>query len=582
LPGLAKGELVAGSRYDAVVVGAGHNGLVCAVYLARAGWKVLVLERNERVGGAVMSGEVTRPGFVHDLYAMNQNLFLGSPVYAELGGDLERHGLRYRVSEKPYSNAFPDGTSLRVYKDRDRTVRLLREHSEADAEGFGLLEEKFEGFSKALLPVYGAPLPSARAAWDLLKATRNEGIAELTDLLQIVASSTRELGDAYFETPEMKALVATWGLHMDFGPDVSGGAMFPFLEVYTDMMEGMSVVEGGASKMPEALVGLIEEYGGEVRTDAEVSRILADASGRDGGRVTGVELASGERIEAKRAVVANLTPSVLFGDLLSDRLLPERFRRRVRSYERGPGTMMVHLALDGRPRWRADGDLDGFAYVHVAPYVEDLARTYTDSMNGRIPESPLLVVGQTSAVDPTRVDTSKGAPEGGEVLWIQVRTLPSEIRGDAAGEIGATTWDEAKEPVAERVMRKLEEYAPGIGEQVLGRAVFSPEDLERHNPNLKGGDSIGGSFHLRQNFFFRPFPGWSNYKMPVENLYMVGAATWPGPGTNATSGYLAAKEILRKKGALRRGLVAGGAAVGAAGAAGAAALAGRRLVGGRR
>jgi phytoene dehydrogenase-like protein len=221
---------------------------------------------------------------------------------------------------------------------------------------------------------------------------------------------------------------------------------------------------------------------------------------------------------------------------------------------------MVRLALSGRPRWRAAEDLDEFAYVHVAPYVEDLAETYTKSLNGLLPENPLLIVGQTSAVDPSRT------PGDEEVLWIQVRTLPPEIRGDAAGEIRARTWEEAKEPFADRVMRKLEDYAPGIGDLVLERVVFSPEDLERRNPNLVGGDSVGGSHHLRQNFIFRPFPGWSNYKMPLEGLYMVGAATWPGAGTNAISGYLAAKEILRPR-VLRDRLVKAGVALGTAGTA---------------
>lgn len=555
---------MADSSYDAVVVGAGHNGLVCALYLSRAGWKTLVLERDGRVGGAVKSGEITRPGFVHDLYSMNQNLFLGSPVYAELQDDLRRHGLSYKVAEKSYSNVYPGGKSLRVYKDVDRTMDLLREHNERDAEGFGRLFEQFQAFSKAFLPVYGTPLPSFEAAWALLQAARTQGLNELTDLVQIVMSSTRELG-TYFGSEEMRALIATWGMHMDFGPDVSGGGMFPFLETFTDMVEGMSITEGGASKMPEALAALIRESGGEVRTEAEVIRILTEsgangsANGNVGGRATGVELSSGERIEASRAVVANLTPSVLFGDLLSPDELQPQFRRRVRRYERGPGTMMVHLALSGRPRWEAGEDLDEFAYVHIAPYVEELARTYTQSVNGYLPESPLLIVGQTSAVDPSRT------PNDEEILWIQVRTLPSEIKGDAAGEISATSWDEAKEPFAERVMDKLEQYAPGIRDLILDRVVFSPEDLERHNPNLVGGDSIGGSFHLKQNFVFRPFPGWSNYKMPLDNLYMVGAATWPGPGTNATSGYLAAQQILGPS--VREKLIGGGVAIGAAGAA---------------
>lgn len=521
------------TRYDAVVVGAGHNGLVCALYLAKAGWKTLVVERNERVGGAVMSGEITRPGFVHDLYAMNQNLFLGSPAYAELAEDLARHGLRYKVAKKSYANVYPDGTSLKVYQDQERTYGLLREHSEADAAGFARLHEAYRDFGEALLPIYGAPLPSAKALWSLLKAVRSQGLARLIELLQIVASSTRELGDSYFSTPEMKALIASWGLHLDFGPEVSGGAMFPFLEAFTDMENGMSVAEGGASKMPEALAGLLREYGGEVRTSCEVTRVLTEE-----GRARGVELASGERIVAERAIVANLTPRALFGRLLPTETLPSQFRRQVESYQHGPGTMMIHLALSDRLRWKADEELSEFAYVHVAPYVQDLSETYTDAVNGYLPKSPLLVVGQTSVVDASR------APEGGEVLWVQVRALPPEIEGDAAGEIQARDWETVREPYADRVMAKLEEYAPGIGDLVLDRVVYSPEDLERHNPNLVGGDSLGGSHHLRQNFLFRPFPGWSNYDMPVENLYMVGAATWPGAGTNANSGYLAAKEIL--------------------------------------
>jgi phytoene dehydrogenase-like protein len=218
-----KGGPVANSRYDAIVVGAGHNGLVCALYLARAGWKTLVLERNEEIGGAVMSGEITRPGFVHDLYSMNQNLFLGSPVYAELADDLKRHGLSYKTASRPYSNVFPDGTSLRIYQDQDRTLELLHDHNPRDAEGFQRLHERYRAFGEAFLPIYGAPLPSARAAWDLVRATRSRGLNELANLTQIILSSTRELGDAYFETGEMKALVATWGMHLDFGPDVSGG-----------------------------------------------------------------------------------------------------------------------------------------------------------------------------------------------------------------------------------------------------------------------------------------------------------------------------------------------------------------------
>ena len=519
-------------KYDAIVIGAGHNGLVCATYLARAGWDPLVLERNDAVGGAVRSAELTQDGFVHDCYATNQNLFLGSPVWEELQDELAAHGLSFAHSAKPFCNVFPDGSALRVYQDAEETLTELQEHDPGDAAGWQELYEKFGRFERTLLPLYGTPLSSTSAAKQLLSATRTLGVQGLLDLLQIVGSSTRELGDTYFSSEEAKALVAPWGMHLDFGPDVSGGAMFPFLETFTDMEVGISITEGGASNLVEALAGVCEDYGGEVRTNAEVETV--DVAN---GRATGVELASGERFRAREAVVANLTPTVLFEDLVDDSHVPERVAAQVEDYSYGPGTMMVHLALSELPDWEAGDELDEFAYVHVGPYVDDMAETYTDAVNGLLPESPLLVVGQTTAIDPTRT------PGDEHVLWVQVRALPSEIEGDAAGEIDATAWDDAADPYADRVLAKLEEYAPGIEDAVLDREVFTPADLERSNPNLVGGDSVAGSHHLRQNFLWRPFADWQNYETPLEDLYMVGAATWPGAGVNALSGYLAAQSL---------------------------------------
>jgi len=520
-------------RHDAIVVGAGHQGLVAAVRLARAGWRTIVVERNDRPGGAVMSAEITRPGFVHDLFSTNQNLFLASPLYAELHTELERHGLRYAVSAKPYANAFPCGGSLRVYQDAERTMASLRAHDAGDAEGWEALGRLFARFSPALFALYSAPLPSWRSAREALGASRRLRRDGLYELVRLLLSSTRELGDAYFASREAKAMLACWGMHLDFGPDVSGGAMFPFLEAFADQAGGMAVVEGGASRMIDALVGLLRESGGELWTGAEVTQIEVA-----GGRARGVELAGGERLEAQRAIIASVTPTALFGRLLDGREVPARTLEEARRYRYGPGTMMLHLALDGAVPWAAGGDLDEFAYVHVAPYVEELAATYTEAMNGLLPADPMLVVGQTSAVDPSR------APTGRHVLWVQVRALPAEIRGDAAGAIEARTWREAAEPMAERVMAKLERYAPGLGDRVLERAVLTPADLERHDPNLVGGDSLAGSMHLRQNFLLRPFPGSAGHRTPVKGLYLCGASTWPGPGVNGLSGDHAASRAL--------------------------------------
>lgn len=520
------------SSYDAVLIGSGHNALVCAAYLARAGWSTVVLERSERPGGAVISGELTRPGFVHDLFATNMNLFLGSPVAAELGAELERHGLQYAHCSDPFANVFPDGRALRVRQGKDATLAELDRHEPRDADGWRVLDRLYERLSPALFSLYGSRLDArslAALAAEQLPALGADGIRELARLL---VSSTRELAESYLHTPEAHALLACWGMHLDFGPDVSGGAMFPFLEAFTDVRTGIAIARGGASRLIDALVGLGSEHGVELRTGAEVVRVNV----RDR-RAVGVELASGEQIEARGAVIAGLTPPLLYGRLLADAPLPEAIRRAAARYRHGPGTLMLHLALSKAPRWSAGEDLARFAYVHIAPYLEDLAATYAQACAGLLPAEPMLVVGQTGAVDSTRASE-------GQVLWVQVRALPGQIAGDALDQIPARDWAQAAEPYAERVISKLERYAPGIGELVLDRAILTPADLERHDPNLGGGDSIGGSMHLRQNFLFRPFPEVRDYETGLEGLLMVGAATWPGAGVNAISGYNVARKLL--------------------------------------
>ncbi|HEY8585033.1 MAG TPA: NAD(P)/FAD-dependent oxidoreductase [Capillimicrobium sp.] len=519
--------------YDAVVIGGGHNGLIAGIRLSTAGWKVLVLERADRPGGAIFSDELTLPGFVHDGHSTNHNLFLGSPFYAAHQADLERHGLRYAVSSTPYANGFPDGRAIVAHQDVEATVAGL---DPADQAGWRELDALYEQIAPMLFEIYAAPVPALATARPSLKLARTlaGNRARLAELTRLLLASSRDLGERHLATPEARAVLACWGMHLDFGPDVAGGAMFAFLECFTDQRTGMALVEGGASRMPEALAALLRERGGELRTGAEVTSI----EGR-GGRADAVTLAGGERIEASRAVIASVTPSAL------SRLLgggPPEVRREAAAYRHGPGTMMVHLALDGPVPWRAPGLADA-AYVHLAPYVDDLARTYTAATTGTLPAEPLLVVGQTSAVDPSR------APAGQHVLWVQVRAVPARPSRDEAGEIDVAdgSWEALAEPYAERVLDKLEAHAPGLRERTLGRAVLTPADLEAANPNLVGGDSISGSMHLSQSFVLRP-----RTRTAVDGLWLTGAATWPGPGINALPGDHTAAAVLAEARGPRR------------------------------
>ncbi|MDA8311716.1 MAG: NAD(P)/FAD-dependent oxidoreductase [Actinomycetota bacterium] len=523
------------ASYDAVVIGAGHNGLVAAATLADAGLSVLVVERAEVPGGALCSGELTLPGYVHDLFATNVNLFLASSFYAQHGAELERLGFVPETSPRPFANAFPGGRALGVTTDRAQTLAELEAHHPSDALGWEALDAMFERLAPTLFSLYATRVPSWAMARAITGSMRRLGRDGAVELARLLVSSCRELVDEQLASEEAKALVAPWGLHLDFGPDVAGGAVFPFLEAFSDQRSGMSVARGGASRLVDALVGMLERRGGVLRTSTQASRVVVSD-----GRAVGVELAGGERVRASRAVVASVTPQALAGQLLGDRDLPAQARRALGSYRYGPATMMLHLALSGPVPWAAGDRLRSFAYVHLAPYVDDLARAYCDALSGRLPAEPLLVVGQTSAVDPTR------APEGGHVVWVQVRPLPRRIAEDPEGPLAGRTWDEAKTAYAQRVMGKLERYAPGVSGLVRGRAVLSPADLVRHDVNLVDGDSISGSMHLRQNFLLRPALGFSGYRTPVQGLWMIGSATWPGAGLNAVSGQEAARAILTK------------------------------------
>ena len=520
-------------RYDAVIVGAGHNGLAAAVRLAEKGWRVAVVEEKSAPGGAVKTRELTQPGFRHDLAAMNLSMFAGSPFFRAHKDILLRNGLAFAPVEDCFASVFPDGTFLGVSKTLEATVARIAAVSPRDAEAWKAMLARFGEDAPHILALLGAAMPSWAAARAIWKAFRARGAGWLFEMLKLLVASPRDFLDAHFESDKVKAMMAAWGMHLDFAPDIAGGALFPYLESMANQAFGMVIGQGGADTIVKAMVGALTEKGGEVRLDARVATIDVE-----NGAAVGVTLASGEKLAAKH-VIANVHPKLVFGNLVKDEVRTQRYRAALRRFRAGPGTMMIHLALDDLPQWRAGEALRRFAYVHIAPSLEMMARVYAEATAGLLPAAPVLVVGQPTAVDPSR------APAGKHVLWVQVRVLPALIRGDATGKIAARAWDDAKDAYADHVLDLIEDYAPNLRSRVLGRAVFSPLDLERENANLIGGDSLSGSHHLDQNFFLRPVPGWSRYATPIRNLHLCGASTWPGGGTGAGSGFLLASALAR-------------------------------------
>lgn len=517
------------SSFDAVVVGAGINGLAAATHLAQRGWRVAVVERAEVPGGAVRTQELTLPGFRHDLYAMNLSMFAGSAFFAAHKDALIAHGLELVPVADSFASSFADGGWLGVSTDLEVNCARIARYSPADADAWRAMSAAFASEAPYIGGMMALPMPSLGVARLLIKAWREKGFAWVRDMVRMLAASPRAYLDARFESPQVRALMAAWGLHLDFGPDIAGGAIFPYLESMANQAFGMVIGRGGADTVVRSMVGVIEAAGGTVRLGAEVTAVL-----RTGGKATGVRLADGETIAARRAVIANLHPRHL-ARLAPD--MPRDFAAGAQTFRAGPGTMMIHLALDSLPDWRAGSDLQRFAYVHLAPSYEVMSKVYQQATAGLLPDEPVLVVGQPTAIDPSR------APAGRHVLWVQVRVLPYEIAGDAAGIITARDWDAAKPAYVERVLDLIERYAPGLRGKILGQAAFSPPDLERANPNLVGGDSLSGSHHLDQNFLFRPVSGWSRWKTPLSGLYMVGASTWPGAGTGAGSGFMLARQL---------------------------------------
>src|SRR5690349_23388638 len=529
-------------RYDAIVVGGGHNGLVTAAYLARAGMRVVVLERREVLGGAAVTEEIV-PGFRFSVASYVVSL-LRPEIIRDL--DLGRHGLQILPLDGTFTPL--DGDYLWRVNDHGTTFRELRRWSLSDAEAYeeyGQLMVHMARFIKPILsvvpPDQGRIHPTEWISLGPLARAFGELPRRLRDtFIQLMTMSAADFLDQWFETDPLKATMSASGIIGTFQGVRSPGTAYVLLHHYMGEIDGAfrawGIPRGGTGGVSLAIASAARALGAEIRTEAEVARI--DVSG---GRAIGVTLTSGETLAAG-AVLSSADPRVTFTGLLEDGILDPEFSADLARYKFRGSSGKVNLALDGLPDFTClpgrGEHLRGA--ISFSPSVDYMERAYDDAKYGRFSRRPYI-----DAIIPTLVDPAM-APPGKHVMSCFVQYAPYHLAGGAA-------WDDAaRDAFGETVIDTLEARAPGIRKLIVGKQVLSPLDIETRL-GLSEGNIFQGELSLEQLFFNRPVPGWARYRTPIRGLWMCGSATHPGGGLMGAPGRIAALEVLKTGRGGRRG-----------------------------
>ena len=523
-------------KYDAIVIGAGHNGLVCAAYLARAGKRVLVLERRERVGGAAVTEEIF-PGFKFSVYSYVVSL-LRPEIIRDL--DLPRHGLHILPLEStltPLLQGGKAGDYLAQWGDHDQNRRELARHSLRDAEAYDDFGRLMHQMARAVKPMLAmvAPDPASLRPRDLAglgrvaSHFRSLGARQFNTLSKLMTMSSADYLDEWFETEALKATKSASGIIGTLLGPRSPGTAYVLLHHYMGEIDGVfrawGFAKGGNGSVSGAIAGAARAAGAEIRTGAPVERVLVA-----NGRATGVVLEGGEEVHAG-LVVSNADPRRTFLGLVGERHLPGDFVEGIRRFRFRGASAKVNLALDGLPDFTC---LPGVGphlrgAISISPSVEYLERAYDEAKYGEFSRRPYMDIIIPSMIDPGM------APPGKHVMSIFAQYAPYHLNGG---------WTDARrEAFGDAVIDTLSEYAPNLKSVILHRQVVTPADIER-TVGLTEGNIFQGELTPQQMFFLRPAPAWTRYATPIHALYLCGAGTHPGGGVMGAPGRLAARAIL--------------------------------------
>ncbi len=520
-------------HYDGIVIGGGHNGLVNAAYLAKAGKKVLVLERRHVLGGAAVTEEII-PGFLFSECSYVVSL-LRPEIIREL--DLPRHGLEILPLDGTFT-PMPNGDYLWRMNDHARTQREIRRHSRVDAEAYDEFSKMMTPMCRFMKPILSMipPDPTTLHPRDLQRLFflgqrfRDLSSDERYTLIQLMTMSAADFLDQWFETDVLKATMSASGIIGTFLGIRSPGTAYVLLHHYMGEIDGAfrswGFSRGGTGAISNAIAAAARELGVEIRTQAPVEKILVK-----NGRATGVALKSGEEISAS-VVSSSVDPHLTFEKFLAPSELPADFLESVRRYKFRGSSGKVNLALDALPDFKSlpgqGAHLRGA--ISISPSIEYMERAYDDAKYGRYSRKPYIDIVIPSLTDPSV------APPGKHVMSCFVQYAPYKL---AQG-----TWDDHKEAFGDTVINTIAEHAPNIRKIIVGRQILTPLDLEREF-GLTQGNIFQGELSLEQLFFLRPVPGWAYYRTPVDNLYMCGSATHPGGGIMGAPGRIASQVILK-------------------------------------
>ncbi|MFE0631205.1 phytoene desaturase family protein [Streptomyces sp. NPDC058864] len=513
---------------DAVVIGAGPNGLVAANLLADAGWSVEVLEAQDEPGGGVRSARDVHPDFVHDLFSSFYPLAAASPVIRGLG--LHREGLRWSHAPAVVAHPLLDGRCAVLHRSAGDTAAVLDAEFDGDGAAWLRLCTAWDRLGDDLVDALFTPFPPLRAGLRLAARLRAGGGLRMARTLVL---PVRRLGEEEFRGELGALLLAGSALHADLAPEAAGSGGFGWLMAMLGQTYGFPVPVGGAGALTAALVSRLRRHGGTLRCGTRVTSVVVRS-----GRAVGVRTVGGNAVPARRAVLADVSVPTLYGELVSRDDLPARVLEDVRRFQWDFATFKVDWALEGPVPWSAPAAAQA-GTVHLAEGVDALTQFAAQIAMGQVPERPFLLFGQMTTADRSR------SPAGTQSSWAYTH-VPHRVRGDAGGAGIAGIWDRAdQELMADRVEAQVERYAPGFRSLIAARRILAPPDLEEYDANLHGGAINGGTAAMHQQLVFRPLPGTGRPETAIAGLFLASAGAHPGGGVHGAPGANAARAALR-------------------------------------